>query len=187
MGLRERKKRRTRELIREHAMRLFTEQGYVETTVEQIAAAADISPSTFFRYFPTKEQLILIDDLDAPVLDAIAAQPADVPPLTACRRAFQQVLSGLTPAEIEAERTRQQLLFSVPELRSAMLGELTRSVGILAGAIAARVGRPADDFEVRVFAGAVAGAVLGAVGDDPPELSTFVAAMDFLARGMPLG
>lgn len=187
MGLRERKKRRTRELIREHAMRLFTEQGYAQTTVDQIAAAAEISPSTFFRYFPSKEQLILIDDLDAPMLAAIAAQPPDVPPLTACRRAFQEVLSALTPAEIEAERTRQRLLFSVPGLRSAMLGELTRSLGILADAIGARVGRPADDFEVRVFAGVLAGAVLGAVGEDPPELATFVEAIDFLERGMPLG
>ncbi|WP_433607284.1 TetR family transcriptional regulator [Prescottella agglutinans] len=187
MGLRERKKRRTRAQIREHAMRLFTEQGYAQTTVDQIAAAADVSPSTFFRYFPSKEQLILIDDLDAPMLEAIAAQPRDVPPLTACRRAFEEVLSSLTPAEIEAERTRQRLLFGVPELRSAMLGELTRSVGILADAIGARVGRPADDFEVRVFAGVLAGAVLGAVGEDPPELATFVKAIDFLERGMPLG
>lgn len=186
MGLRERKKRRTRALIREHAMRLFADQGYSETTVDQIAAAADISPSTFFRYFPSKEQVVLVDDLDPPMLAAIAAQPAGVPPLTACRRAFEEVLSSLTPAEIEAERTRQRLLFSVPELRSAMLGELTRSLGILADAVASRVGRPADDFEVRVFAGVLAGAVLGAVGEDPPELSTFVRAMEFLERGMPL-
>lgn len=185
-GLRERKKRRTRESIREHAMRLFTEQGYAQTTVEQIAAAADVSPSTFFRYFPSKEQLILIDDLDPPMLAAIAAQPPDVPPLTACRRAFEEVLSSLTPAETAAERTRQRLLFTVPELRSAMLGELTRSIGILADAIGARVGRPVDDFEVRVFAGALAGAVLGAAGDDPPELATFLRAIEFLERGMPL-
>ncbi|WP_430334107.1 TetR family transcriptional regulator [Rhodococcus sp. ACT016] len=186
IGLRERKKRKTRALIREHAMRLFTEQGYAQTTVDQIAAAADVSPSTFFRYFPSKEQLILIDDLDAPMLAAIAAQPADTPPLTACRRAFEEVLGSLTPAEIDAERTRQRLLFGVPELRSAMLGELIRSIVILADAVAVRVGRRADDFEVRVFAGAVAGAVLGAVGEDPPDLAIFVKAIEFLERGMPL-
>jgi transcriptional regulator GlxA family with amidase domain len=53
-GLRERKKTKTRAAIREHALRLFREQGYEATTVEQIAEAAEVSHSTFFRYFPTK-------------------------------------------------------------------------------------------------------------------------------------
>src|SRR5580704_2257713 len=62
-GLRERKKARTRASIREHALRLFREQGYHATTVEKIAEAAEISPSTFFRYFPTKEDLVLQDEI----------------------------------------------------------------------------------------------------------------------------
>ena len=63
LGLRERKKIRTRETIRQEAFRLIEENGYAATTVEQIAEAAEVSPSTFFRYFPTKESVLLADDI----------------------------------------------------------------------------------------------------------------------------
>ena len=74
-GLRERKKAKTRAALREHAMRLFEEQGFAATTVEQIAEAAEVSPSTFFRYFATKEDAILVDDVD---LSAFLARFAGV-------------------------------------------------------------------------------------------------------------
>ena len=58
-GLRERKKQRTRELIAARALELFSERGYHATTVADIAAAAEVSKPTLFRYFPTKEDLVL--------------------------------------------------------------------------------------------------------------------------------
>lgn len=54
VGLRERKKAKTKAAIQQHALRLFRQQGYQATTVEQIAEAAEVSPSTFFRYFPPR-------------------------------------------------------------------------------------------------------------------------------------
>ena len=74
-GLRERKKAQIRDRIRAEGLRLFAEQGYAATTTDQIAAAADVSPSTFFRYFAGKERVVLADDLEAIMLDALAEQP----------------------------------------------------------------------------------------------------------------
>ncbi|MDG3011395.1 TetR family transcriptional regulator [Rhodococcus sp. D2-41] len=185
-SLRERKKIKTRRILREQALRLFAEQGYAQTTVDQIAAAAEVSPSTFFRYFPSKEQVVLVDDLDAPMLAAIAEQPAHLPPLTACRLAFRSVLATLTPDQLATERARQQLLFTEPELRATFFDQLGRNIAILADAIAPRVGREPGDFEVRVFAGALTGAALGAIGDGPPELDHLIKAIEFLEAGLPL-
>src|SRR6476620_1763051 len=88
-GLRERKKAKTRAAIQEHALRLFQEQGYDATTVEQIAEAAEVSPSTFFRYFPTKEDVVLYDDLDPVFIAVFEAQPPELTPIQAMRKALR--------------------------------------------------------------------------------------------------
>src|ERR1700683_970799 len=89
-GLRERKKARTRASLREHALRLFRDQGYTATTVEQIAAAAEVSPSTFFRYFPTKEDLVLQDDMDTRLIEALSQQAGELRPVTAVPAAARE-------------------------------------------------------------------------------------------------
>ncbi|MFX0580409.1 TetR family transcriptional regulator [Nocardia nepalensis] len=186
-GLRERKKERTRRTIREEAFRLFREQGYNETTIEQIAAAAEVSPSTFFRYFPTKEQLVLADDLDPLMIDALRAQPRDVPPLTAFRNAAAGVFAKLPAAELAFEQERQALLYHVPELRAAIGLELERSIDLMAGLLAEHMGRDPDDFEIRVTAGAIAGAALGIATISPLNAENLNRALDFLEEGLPLG
>src|ERR1700681_961727 len=100
-GLRERKKARTRASLREHALRLFREQTYQGTTVEQIAAAAEVSPSTFFRYFPTKEDIVLQDDMDTRMIEALERQPAGLGPVTAVRAAAQEVFASYTAADLD--------------------------------------------------------------------------------------
>ena len=75
LGLRERKKAKTRAAIQEQALRLFREQGYEETSIEAIAEAAEVSPSTVFRYFPTKPDLVIYDDLDDRMIEAFRASP----------------------------------------------------------------------------------------------------------------
>jgi AcrR family transcriptional regulator len=188
-GLRERKKAKTRAGIRAQALHLFREQGYHQTSTEQIAAAAEISPATFFRYFPTKERVVLSDDLEPTMLAALAAQPVGLPVLTALHQAIRQ---GLAELEREDEQERRDLIVAIPELRAAQLDEIRRTVELLAGAVAERLGRPPDDFEIRIFTGALTGAVLAALdetridGRDPAQLDRIERAIDYLATGFPL-
>ena len=79
-GLRERKKAQTRRTIQEQALRLFTANGYDRTTVQDIAAAAGVSHMTFFRYFPTKEDVVLSDDYDPMIAALIGSRPAENQP-----------------------------------------------------------------------------------------------------------
>jgi AcrR family transcriptional regulator len=191
LGLRERKKARTKAAIQQHALRLFRDNGYAATTVEQIAEAAEVSPSTFFRYFPTKEDVMLYDVFDPPLLEAFRAQPAELSPIQALRGAMQAVFAEL-PAEEEAvQRERERLIRSVPELRARMLDEFARNLDLLAELVAERVGRPADDLAVRSLAGAVIGvgiAVWYTAGDRPlsGQMTLMDAGLAQLEAGLPL-
>ena len=93
LGRRERKKLRTRALIQREALRLFLAKGFEATTIEEIAEAADIALSTFFNYFPTKEDVVLQDDLDPVLLEAINMEPAGLHPVAVLRKAIHTVFS----------------------------------------------------------------------------------------------
>jgi AcrR family transcriptional regulator len=159
-GLRERKKARTRASIREHALRLFREQGYHATTVEQIAAAAEVSPSTFFRYFPTKEDVVLQDDMDTRMVEALERQPAGLGPVTAVRAATREVFASYSTADLDLIQENMALTVSVPEVRTRALDELARTIAVISEALAKRAGRPADDLAVRTTAGAIIGVIM---------------------------
>src|SRR4030095_16556006 len=116
VGLRERKKARTKTAIQEHALRLFRGQGYDATTVEQIAEAAEISPSTFFRYFKTKEDVVVEDRYDELVAAAIEATPPEVGPFETLRRALIGSMTQISSAEEQQILLRMRLTFSVPSL-----------------------------------------------------------------------
>ncbi|HEY2130351.1 MAG TPA: TetR family transcriptional regulator [Streptosporangiaceae bacterium] len=161
-GLRERKKAKTRAAIREHALRLFREQGYGGTTVEQIAEAAEVSPATFYRYFPTKEDVVLQDDLDVLTLGSLEQQPAELSPLAAVRAAMAEAQAGFTAEERQRFRETTELTVSVPEIRARALDEFARTIDVFAAVMAERTGREPDDSEVRTLAGAIFGVILAA-------------------------
>ena len=159
-GLRERKKARTRASIREHALRLFREQGYAATRVEQIADAAEVSPATFYRYFPTKEDVVLQDDLDVLTLDALEAQPSGLSPLAAVRGAVASAQAGFTAEERERFRQTTELTMAVPEIRARALDEFARTIDVIASVLARRTGRKPGDAAVRALAGAIFGVIM---------------------------
>jgi AcrR family transcriptional regulator len=189
-GLRERKKARTRAAIREHALRLFRQQGYDETTVEQIAEAAEVSPSTFFRYFPTKEDVVLQDDMELLWMDGFLTQPADMGPIAALRAAVRAAFDGMGPGELAELRETMDMAIAVPAVRGRMLAEFARTTQVIAQAVAERAGKAATDFEVQALAGAVVGVAMAAWFDQPEDLDGFGAKLErglaLLEAGLPL-
>ena len=179
LGLRERKKVRTRGAIQHHALRLFREQGYEETTVSQIAEAAEVSESTFFRYFASKEATVLEDDFDAALFELLRAQPPELSPIAAMRRAVAGAFGGISAADRADALARTELILGHPELKGAVMSQLVDAIDQLAGLFAERMGKPAEDVSVRTVAGAVVGALL-AVTMSPPLVmdADFVGRMD---------
>jgi len=163
LGLRERKKAKTRAAIQAAALQLFTRHGYDATTVDQIANLAEVSQATFFRYFPTKEDVVLLDRYDPLLLADFRAQPADLSPITALRRTLRSVLRTLPADELARERQRAMLIISVPDLRARALDQLASTLKPFTEAIAERAGRPVDDPAVRALTGAVMGVSMSAM------------------------
>lgn len=160
LGLRERKKARTRATIQQQALRLFRDQGYEATTVEQIAEASEVSASTVFRYFATKEELVISDEHDAFFIRSWRSQPPDLPLVQALRRAVHSTLEGLSATELSAQHDRNVLMVTVPELWAAGLGNVTRTLHDIAELVAERTGGGPDDVRVRTLSGAILGIML---------------------------
>ncbi len=172
-GLRERKKAKTRAAIQQHALRLFRSQGYARTSVEQIAEAAEVSPSTFFRYFPAKEDTVLTDFMDAEMVEVLVGAPAELSILDALRYTIVSHFGAMSTERLDLELMRNQLIATVPELQRGAFAEIHRPMELLAHAVARRLRRPLDDPELRAYAGAVVGALLASLPvsiDHPADL-----------------
>jgi AcrR family transcriptional regulator len=163
LGLRERKKQKTRNAIQREAMRLFAKQGYAETTIEQIAEAVEISPSTFFNYFPSKEELIAFDDYDPLLAAAFAARPKDEPLGIAIRRAIVDQLSTILKRDRDLVLARAKLALSVPELRARFWEETQKSQDFVQKLITQRTRKDPNAYEVRVAASIIVSAMFVAV------------------------
>ncbi|MFF4614505.1 TetR/AcrR family transcriptional regulator [Nonomuraea jabiensis] len=163
VGLRERKKQRTRRALIEAALRLFDEKGFDETTLAEIAAEADVSTRTFFSYFASKEDVVFYDSarkMELAVATLAARAPGESPG-DALLRIVEESLTWLTTYEeltFEDAELRIRLVLKEPTLRARALVMLLESQTTLARAL--REAYPELD---QVEAAAAVGAMFGAV------------------------
>jgi AcrR family transcriptional regulator len=159
-GLRERKKQRTREQIIEAAMGLFAERGYHATTIADIAETADVSPRTFFSYFPSKEAVVFhnvdrdLDSLAAALRDRLAGETA----FDALRRWIDAMFDKWADQEDEA-LLRKRLCREDEGLANFQGGMMARIHDLLLGAIAADLDEPPDALRPRLVAAAALAAL----------------------------
>ena len=179
-GLRERKKVKTRLAIRQAAFALFADQGYTDTTVEQIAAAADISPRTFYRYFGGKEAVLINDEQLEPIVEAFAKAPQDLSIVAAYRHAVAEVFGALSAEERDAAATAQRLMYDVPEARTLLYSDYVRLIGMIIEAMAHRHDAPTDPLTRQVIAGAIVGVLISAAHDTPMPEDPLLAALTVL-------
>jgi AcrR family transcriptional regulator len=187
---RERRRIRTKRLIQGEALRLFAENGYGQTTIEEIAEAADISPRTFFRYFPSKEDVVLWDEYDAVIGDLLADRPDDESIGDTARAITRQAIEGLYRHDPERLLARHRLLDTVPEIRASFLEFARSGVEVLTASFAAKRGLDPDDIELHVTAAAImdaAGAAFSRwqrAGGKPDLIALFDQATDSLIKGI---
>jgi AcrR family transcriptional regulator len=159
-GLRERKKQQTKERLIGAALRLFRDRGYEGATVEAIAEEAEVSVTTFFRYFDSKEDVFLeghraiIDRVEA----AIRERPSGVSVIAALRGTIVEILRAQPELEIRDEPQHKDL-DAVPELRERIREHEEQIRGAISDAYAEQLGVPVDDMRPRLLAGAVLSAI----------------------------
>lgn len=161
LGLRERKKRATRQALHGAALRLVAERGFDEVTIEDIAAAADVSPRTFFNYFGSKEDVIVNPDPDRVerLRLLLVQRPDDDSPLDVIEAALIAQLNEVTDRR-DDWLLRLRLVREIPALTPRHLAAFDAMERILTEEVARRTGQDAaDDF----YPGLVASAAMGAM------------------------
>ena len=119
-----------------------------------------MSRATFFRYFPTKADIVLHDVGDLVVVQAMRALPAGDHPVDALRQAILRLFDEAPREGLALYSRREELLRRVPELRARVPGCMAQAIPLLASALAARYGRPADDIESLTLSGAIIGVAI---------------------------
>jgi AcrR family transcriptional regulator len=149
LGLRERKKQQTRETITRVALRLFAERGYDETTLAEIAEAADVSPRTIFAYFESKEEILFCEE--ATHLNTLKRRLDERPAGTTTVDALRDFVSRIDPPD-EQSKLRKKIITSTPTLQMKMGARNAQLEPMLAESIAKDLGAGPDDLRPLLIA-----------------------------------
>lgn len=171
---RQRKKTATRDRIQTCALRLFHEQGYDATTVEQIATAAGVSHMTFFRYFPSKEDVALSDSYDPLLTELIRQTPATLPLVQRIQTVLLDGLRQVYDSDRGTLLAQNKLIVSTPALRERLWANQLATQQLILEAL-----DPDPDFQTKVTVAACLAAATTAVlawteSDGTPELPDLI-------------
>ncbi len=161
VGLRQRKRLSAMVRIQAVALDLFDERGYEAVTVEQVAEASDVSPSSVYRYFGSKEQLVLWREIELDIAEALLGDAAEESPLDVTRSVMRSVMDHLVGEDERRLRRQMRHVMSDATLEAALARQVYAASEALGEILAARLGRPADDLDVQVLSHAIVGALLG--------------------------
>jgi AcrR family transcriptional regulator len=189
VGLRERKKQRTKQQLIDAALRLFRERGYDETTINDIAMAADMSPRTFFLHFPAKEDVLFADNdfrIELIRSTVMAQAKPGVSAREVLARAIEQMVTNTWETDLASgtSELRVRLLGTSPSLQAALLRRVLAAQRELTAAIVAALPDQLDRVTAAAMVGAVAGAVSAAALASIEDGETPAQARDAMLRAI---
>jgi AcrR family transcriptional regulator len=152
LGLRERKKQQTRDTIAQAALRLFAERGYDETTLADIAEAANVAPRTIFAYFESKEDILLCEE--GSFLNELRRRLDERPAGTTTVDTLREFLSGIEPPD-QGAKLRKQIVTANPSLQMKMRARHGQLEPMLTESIAKDLGAEPDDLQAMLVAASI--------------------------------
>jgi AcrR family transcriptional regulator len=161
-GLRARQRAAAIRRIQEAALDLFDERGFESVTIEEIAEAAEVSPSSIYRYLGTKEGIVLYDEFDFRLIDAVESELVSHPPVEAVRRALASVMAAFFGRDEELARRKLRYAFDDPHLQGATTRQVDQFCQLVADALARAAGRDAGELDVQVIAATLVWALTAA-------------------------
>ena len=164
---------RTKAALLTQALELFEAKGYEQTTAAEIAAGVGVSEMTFFRHFPSKDQLLLDDPYDDQLIRAVAARPVEETPLSRTVNGLRSAWATVPESAVEVVRRRTRLVAATPALRAAVARNNLRTEDALTGQL---VADGCDELRARAASSAVLGALTAALlwwaGQETADLSS---------------